>query len=321
MTPAKILIVKPSSLGDVVHALPAVARIRRQFPNAHIAWVINRSLASLLRHSPVADELILFDRERPVHFVPLLWQIRRGYFDTVVDLQGLLRSAVMSWAAGAPRRIGLSDAREGARLFYNEVVAVSRAHAVARYLRAADHLGCANGTVEFPLGIRSQPREGWIAIHPFARWPSKHWGDDRFAELVRRLPRERVVVTGTLAERERAGKIAPGCRNEAGNTDLYQLAELYARCAVLVTNDSGPMHIAAAVGTPVVALFGATDPGLTGPYGPQHMVLRAGVSCSPCFRRRCRHWPRMECMKKLSVEDVLRAVSGLLAVSGVSFER
>ena len=154
----RILIIKPSSLGDVVHALPTVNLIRRRFPDAHLAWLINDTLASLLKNCPIIDELIPFPRQRfgsakelPA-FGDFLAVLQGKGFDLVVDLQGLFRSGLMSWATLAPRRIGLSDAREGARLFYNEVVEVPHAHAVDRYLRAADHLGCGDGPIEFPLG-------------------------------------------------------------------------------------------------------------------------------------------------------------------------
>jgi len=312
VTPNRILIVKPSSLGDVVHALPTVARIRRRFPDAHIAWLVNDNLTSLLQHTPVVNELIPFHRQQPGKFLSLLRQLHAGKFDIVVDLQGLLRSGLFTRATAAPRRIGLSDAREGSRMFYNEVVLVPYIHAVDRYLRAAEYFDCPDAPVEFPLGVANVPREGWIAINPSARWPTKLWGDDRFAELIRRLPRERVVLTGSAGERERIERIAQGCRNKAGTTDLFQLAELYAHCAVVITNDSGPMHIAAAVGTPVVAIFGPTDPALTGPYGKQHVVVRAGVDCSPCLKDRCVHQPPMECMEKVTVEQVLAAVKPFL---------
>lgn len=312
MTAKRILIVKPSSLGDVVHALPTVARIRQNFSDAHIAWIVNDAFTSLFQRCSVINEVIPFPRHNARQWLPLLRRLRSERFDLVVDLQGLLRSGIMTWATGAPRRIGLSDAREGSRLFYNEIVTVPRIHAVDRYLLAAKHLGCPDTPVEFPLGVSDGPRT-LIAVNPSARWPTKLWGDDKFAELIRRLPRERVVLTGAAAERERIERIAQGCRNKAGTTDLFQLAELYARCAVVVTNDSGPMHIAAAVGTPVVAIFGPTDPVLTGPYGKQHVVLRAGVDCSPCLKDRCVHQPSMECMDKVTVEKVLAAAQRFLA--------
>src|ERR1017187_5615396 len=205
----RILIIKPSSLGDVVHALPTVSLIRRKFPEAHITWLINDSFASLLQHCPIIDEVLPFERGR----FRSLWQLPRftGFltmlhgkrFDVVVDLQGLLRSGLMSWGTRAPRRIGLSDAREGARLFYNEIVDVPRAHAVDRCLGAARHLGCDSTPIEFPLGVSSQVKcEGLIGVNPSARWATKLWGSEKFAELIRRLPHERVVLTGSAGERE-----------------------------------------------------------------------------------------------------------------------
>ncbi|HUI07859.1 MAG TPA: glycosyltransferase family 9 protein [Verrucomicrobiae bacterium] len=312
-SPRSILIIKPSSVGDVVQALPTVNLIRRKYPDAHIAWLINDALASLLKNCPIIDERIEFRRREYFKFPVLLARLRRERFDVVVDLQGLLRSGLMTWATRAPRRIGLSDAREGARLFYTETVAVNREHAVDRYLRAARHLGCDAGPIEFPLGL--PPRagaDGLIAVNPSARWKTKLWGDDKFTELVRRLPSKRVVLTGSVADRPRCELIARGCRNLAGGTTLLDLAELYARCAVVVTNDSGPMHIAAAVGTPVVAIFGPTDAALTGPYGKQHVVLRAGIPCSPCLKGHCTHTPRMECMTLVTVEQVLAAMKPFL---------
>jgi lipopolysaccharide heptosyltransferase I len=316
----RILIIKPSSLGDVVHALPSVSLIRRKFPEAHITWLINDSLTSLLQHCPVIDELLPFDRERfrslwqIPGFAGFLTTIHGKRFDLVVDLQGLLRSGLMSWATRAPRRIGLSDAREGARHFYNEIVDVPRAHAVERYLCAARHLGCDSTPIEFPLGVSSQVKcEGLIGVNPSARWATKLWGTDKFTELVRRLPRERVVLTGSAGEREEIGKIAQGCRNLAGETDLFQLAELYRRCAVVITNDSGPMHVAAAVGTPVVGIFGPTDPSLTGPYGKEHVVFRADIPCSPCLNDHCKNKVHMECMKLVTVDQVLAGAKAFLA--------
>ena len=304
----RILIIKPSSLGDVVHALPAVNLIRRRFPEARISWLIRDSLVSLLKNCPVIDERIKFRRHDYTRFPSLLWRLRRERFDVVVDLQGLFRSGVMAGATRAPRRIGLADAREGARWFYNEVVPVPRAHAVDRYLLAAKHLGCETAPLEFPLGIPAHASaERLIAVNPSSRWKTKLWGDDKFVELVRQLPSNRVVLTGSVADRLRCDFIAQGRRNVAGGTDLFELAELYSRCAVVITNDSGPMHIAAAVGTPVIAIFGPTDPVLSGPYGKQHVVLRSGIPCSPCMKDYCTHTPRMECMQKVTVEQVLAA--------------
>jgi heptosyltransferase-1 len=309
----RILIIKPSSLGDVVHALPTVNLIRKRYPDAHISWLINDTLGSLLKHCPIINETIGFPRHQYAKLPALVRRLRQSRFDIVIDLQGLLRSGLMTWLTRAPRRIGLSDAREGARFFYDEIVDVPRAHAVDRYLLAARHLGCEAIPIEFPLGVSGQIKfEGLIAVNPSARWETKLWGSEKFAELVRRLPRERVVLTGSSAERDTIEQIAQGSRNLAGQTDLFQLAELYRRCAVVISNDSGPMHVAAAVGTPVVAIFGPTDPALTGPYGKQHAVLRSSIPCSPCFKDHCTYPVTMECMKLVTVEQVLAAAKPFL---------
>jgi ADP-heptose:LPS heptosyltransferase len=272
----KILVIKPSSLGDVVHALPTVNLIRKKFPDAHIAWLIKAELSSLLKNCPLINDRIEFHRRDYARLPALLAQLHRERFDIAVDLQGLLRSGVMAWATGAPRRIGLSDAREGARFFHNELVAVPRAHAVDRYLLVAKHLGCGSGPVEFALGLKGEAASrSLIAINPLARWETKLWGEDNFSTLLNHLPVERVVLIGSRTERERIERINRGrARNLAGELDLFQLAALYRQCRVVISNDTGPMHLAAAVGTPVIALFGPTDPALVGPYGSGHIVLK-----------------------------------------------
>ena len=305
----RILIIKPSSLGDIIHALPTVHLIRRRYPQAHLAWLVNTAFASLLKNCPVIDEIIPFPRHELRQLPALVRRLRRNQYDLVVDLQGLLRSGLLAALTGAPRRVGLSDSREGARLFHNEIVTVPRLHAVDRYLRTVHQLGGEAGPVEFPLGLApTLQSEGWIGVNASARWPTKLWGDDKFAELIRQLPRDRIILTGSTAEADRIGRLAQGCRNLAGQTDLFELAEWYRRCAVVVTNDSGPMHLAAAVGTPVVAIFGPTDPALTGPYGVGHTVLRVDLPCAPCFQDRCTNLDSMACMNGVSVTEVLRAV-------------
>lgn len=298
----RILVVKPSSLGDVVHALPTVNLIRRRYPDAHIAWLINNELASLLKKCPVINEIIEFHRHDYAKLPALVSRLRRERFDLVVDLQGLLRSGLIGWVSGASRRVGLSDAREGSRMFYTEIVNVPRTHAVDRYLLAAKHLGCPPGPVEFPLGLssnlQSQISNRLIAVNPCARWETKLWGDDHFSALIDHLPADRVVLIGSCSERDRiAGINRDRARNLAGELDLFQLAELYQQCAVAISNDTGPMHLAAAVGTPVIALFGPTDPVLVGPYGPGHVVIRSPTTD----------------VRAITVEQVLAAAKPFLA--------
>ena len=321
----RVLIIKPSSLGDIIHALPAVNLIRRRYPDAHIAWLVNDGFTSLLQNCPLIDEIIPFPRHEFCKLPALVKRLRQNRYNLVVDFQGLLRSGLLVAVTGARRRVGFAAplAREGAHFAYNETVPVTCPHAVDRNLLIAQHLGCdMTAPIEFPLGSTDACRRSVttllagitapIAINPASRWPTKFWGDDKFSALIRQLPAERIILTGAASEALRIAGIAPTCRNLAGQTDLAQLTEVYRRCAVVITNDSGPMHLAAAAGTPVVAIFGPTDPALTGPYGKQHRVLRAGIACSPCLSPRCRHTPRMECMTLVTVEQVLAAVRPLL---------
>lgn len=340
----KILIVKPSSLGDVIHALPTVNLLRRHFFHAKISWLINDSLADILNESPVVDEVIPFQRKRwgQPHrlgeFFGLLRELRARKFDLVVDLQGLLRSGIITRATGAKQRVGLSDAREGAKHFYTETVKIPtpRLHAVDRYLLAAQHLNAGREPIQFPLGHPATARvavdklvggEGrFIALNPSARWASKLWGEASFgalaASVAGEFPDTKIVFVGGGDDCARVESVARASRlrpeqiiNAAGRTSLSELTELLRRCAALVTNDSGPMHIAAAVGTPVVALFGATDPALTGPYshgGIHHKIVRSGVACSPCLKPHCHHTPRMECMTKIEPPQVLRELQSAL---------
>lgn len=321
----RVLIIKPSSLGDIIHALPAVNLIRRRYPDAHLAWLINANFASLLQSCPLIDEIIPFPRHEFRKLPALVKHLRQNRYNLVVDFQGLLRSGLLTAVTGARRRVGFAAplAREGAHFAYNEIVPAGQLHAVERNLLIARHLGCdMTAPSEFPLGATDACRQSVtallagiaapIAVNPASRWPTKFWGDDKFAALIRQLPAARVILTGAASEAARIAGIAPACRNLAGQTDLAQLTEVYRRCAVVITNDSGPMHLAAAVGTPVVAIFGPTDPALTGPYGKQHRVLRAGIDCSPCLSPRCRHTPHMECMQLVTVDQVLAAVRPLL---------
>jgi lipopolysaccharide heptosyltransferase I len=340
----KILVVKPSSLGDVIHALPTVSLLRRRFFHAKISWLIKDALADILNECPVVDEVILFQRKRwgrarhSSEFIGFLRELRRRQFDLVVDLQGLWRSGLITGATGAKRRIGLSDARECARHWYTETVKIPtpRMHAVDRCLLAAQHLDAGREPIQFPLGRPKAARdfvdrllgsEGpFIGLNPCARWHSKLWGNDSYAalaaELTRQMPEAKIVFVGGVEDRQRIASVArasgaPSDRfiDAAGRTSLSELTELLRRCAAVVTNDSGPMHIAAAVGTPVIALFGATDPALTGPYshgGIQHKVLRAVVPCSPCLKPRCHHTPRMECMTRIEPSRVFTELQSML---------
>jgi len=324
-----ILIIKPSSLGDIVDALPAVGAIRRKFKTARISWLVKEEWAPILHAHPYIDHVIA---------APFRWgalphlarAMREPAFDLVVDLQGLLRSAVLGRATGAGVRVGFAAAREGAPWFYTDRVteAPGVTHAVERYLAIARFLGGEGKGDDF--GIVSSPatRERvarflnesgvkgdapFAVFHATARWQNKRWPQKRFAALARALTaRGRpVVFIGSASEREELARwmseVAPPAINAAGRFTLPETAALLRRAAFCVCNDSGPMHLAAAVGTRVIALFGPTDPRKVGPYGPGHVVIQKHGDCAGCGRHACVR--DNACMRAIEVDDVLGQIT------------
>ena len=324
--PQRILIIKPSAIGDIVHALPAAARLRRLWPQAHLSWLATPACAGLLEGHPMIDQVILFDRRgmarwwrswRSASAVRALSRrLKEGRFDLVVDLQGLFRSGYLAFKTGAPVRVGLASAREGAGLFYTHAIDDSPAdrHAIDRCLDVTRALGCPDGPVEFVFGVNDADRSAaaemvkgigrFAALLPGTNWSTKRWPAAHFAELARLL-RERLglqsVVAGGGDAAELAGLI-PGAVNLAGRTTLNQLTALLERADLVVANDSGPMHIASALGRPLVALFGPTHPVRTGPYGRPDTVLRLAMPCAPCYSRSCCH---QSCLRWLTAEQAL----------------
>jgi len=329
----KILVVKPSSLGDIIHALPTVRILRRAFPQADIAWLINENFAPILDGCPVISRVIPFARHRYTtpHGIAelgrLIAALHRERFDWAIDLQCLLRSSLITLATGARRRTGLSDGREGSTSFYNELIKVPapHMHAVDRYLMLPRQLGIQVDRVDFPLapdprGAKAGP-EKLILVNPGARWPTKRWPAPRFGELLARLaalwPDHRLAIIGSPDERITAEAIAAAAHAPvemlAGRTTLPQLVDLMRRAALLISNDSGPMHLAVAVGTPVVAIFGPTNPRQTGPYpGAAHAVLRVSLPCSPCLKAQCKDTPEVNCLIQIEVEQVVAAAERLM---------
>jgi heptosyltransferase-1 len=338
---ARILIIKPSSLGDVVHALPVLAALRGAYPQAHIAWLVSKSFAPLLEGHPLLDEVIRFDRARfgrmwrsPRIFCDF-WRfvaaVRRRRFDLVIDLQGLLRSGLLSFFSGARERAGFADAREGAWLFYSRRVRcpASAQHAVDKNLAVARALGLCIDRPEFPLGLRpeeyaharcllseaaGETLPSFTAIMPGARWETKRWPPERIAALIDRIHADglpRCVLLGASADRPSADEVTAACGSDVvdlvGRTTLRQLAALIGVADRVVCHDSGPLHLAAALGKPTVAVFGPTDPARTGPYSPAARVVALPLPCVPCHRRVCPE-EHHNCMRQLDVETVFAQV-------------
>jgi heptosyltransferase I len=331
-TPLKILVIKPSALGDIVHSLPFLDSVKRRFPEARVHWVVARGLHEILEDHPLISRLWVIDKDhwkkagRAVDTFRVIRKLSRELraerFDFVVDLQGLLRSGLIAFSTGSAVRVGFSEAREGSRFFYSHRVRGGRdVHAVQRYLKAAHFLGCpeasATEDLKFPFpvaaldsAIRDSLPDDYVVVAPSAGGDSKRWPAERFGRLAARLP-FRSVIIASRADARIAEEVAAFSRGKAvslaGKTTIPEMAAVIKGAKFLVCNDTGPMHIAAALNVPVFALFGPTNPVRTGPFGAIHTIIREELSCSPCYRRKkCRNW---RCMEGLSVEKVMRIIA------------
>jgi lipopolysaccharide heptosyltransferase II len=252
-------------------------------------------------------------------------ELRVRQFDLVIDLQGLFRSGWLAWETGSAVRVGFANARELAPIFYTHRVPVetTEQHAIDRYLTVADALGCGREPVEFRFATNDDDRRAvtellnddtaYAVLLPGTNWATKRWPAEHFAALVEPLCERfglRTVIAGGPGDVELAKQI-PGAFDLTGKTNLRQLVALLERAAVVVANDSGPMHIASALGRPLVTPYGPTSAVRTGPYRRMDTVIRLDIPCSPCFSRTCSH---QSCLKWLGPEPVLREVERQLGV-------
>jgi heptosyltransferase-1 len=336
----KILILKPSSLGDVIHALPVLRLLKLHRPEARVFWWIESGLAPLLEDDPDLDGIFKFNRSHwaaPRRWPEVLGNVRamRGErFDVAIDLQGLARSALFTWLANADFTVGLDNpregAREGARAAYDSVPPRSAldAHAVDRYLTVLSLLGAPvhdrfewlpeRPRVAARLRVKWEPDgHRWIALLPGARWLNKRWPIEHFTALARSLvslaPGIRLVVIGGADDRPLGAAIAAAeparCLDLTGSTTLPEMIEWLRLSELVVTNDTGPMHVAAALRRPVVALFGPTNPDRTGPYHQRRNVLQATqLPCVPCLKDRCSFSEPLACLKTITPEMVCAEV-------------
>jgi heptosyltransferase-1 len=331
--PERVCIIKPSAMGDILHALPILPALRARWPSAHLSWVVSRPFSELLEGHPDLDELIVFyrgrrgwDREKLLGMAGLLSRIRRSRFDLAIDLQGLLRSAMMVAATGAKVRVGMADAREGARWFYTHHVDAPRLglHAVDRVLRVARAFGAGDSAAHFRLPIPEEARR-WAArvvgdvprprvvLNVGARWATKRWPPAHFAAIGRLAHRRYgagLIAVGSAADRPLVdaliGELATTpVLDLCGRTRLSEFAALSQEVDLVVSNDTGPLHLAAAAGARVVGIYTCTSPELTGPCGETAIAVRTGVDCAASFRKSCR---RLDCMTELQPARVWSAV-------------
>lgn len=362
----KILLIKLSAVGDVVHTLPVLNKLRRRYPAARLDWLTTPAIAELLRHNPAINNVVEFVREewlQPWRLAPfassarLVARLRAVRYDLVLDLQGQFRSAAFALATGTPVRIGFDrprarvwadsrtvpedfrkhswqGAREGSWLAYTHHIPLPTldVHAVDHYLSVGAILGLEEGAADFSFPIPQSASDRidsllrrhrvgdarLVVISPSGNWETKHWHDEKFAEVARYFLRRGygVILVGAARERPVCGNIArlaPAVIDLTGETMLSELAALIRRADICIGHDSGPMHLAVALDRPVVSLFGPSDPVWAGPYHRDGAVLRADLPCSPCYLRqlsRCRHGHA--CMHKVSAQAVIERVENIL---------
>lgn len=297
----KILIIKPSSLGDVATALPMLCDLRRAYPSAQIDWLVAPAFAALVHGHDALTNILLFDRKNlaawwrsPAAFSrlrDLRRRLKSPRYDLVIDAQGLFRSGYFSKITGAPTRIGFADAREGGSLFYTHKIPIRRREALAvdRMRALLDPLNIPHDSTpqyRIPLQPAALEKmaallpEGTIGFIPGSRGEGKRWPADAFAATIARLPHP-VALFGSPDEAPlcnqitaQAGSSSHPRLNLAGKTSIAEMTAALARCRLIVSNDTGPLHVAVALGKPILGLYGKTDPASVGPHGQLHNVLR-----------------------------------------------
>ncbi len=331
----RIAVIKPSALGDVVQTLPLLGVLKKRFPDAEIDWVIRSELAGLLQGHPHLSEVIPYYRHGGLKsWIQLLRKLRKRQYDLVFDLQGLLRTGVMTLATGATLRVGLETARECSHWACHGLLPETEKSvpAYARYWRIAELFGLQNEPRSLNLGITSSDHQAatralktlenangpLMVIHPGAKWETKRWPVAQFAEIAIRTFKKygmRIAVIGTKGEHNDAESIVAALKqhvpnafaiNLAGKTSLRELAVILGKADLVLTNDSGPMHLAAGMGTPVVGIFTCTSTERSGPPGSHHQLLQAKVPCAASYRKTCPYTgsAQMQCMQAVSIFQV-----------------
>jgi lipopolysaccharide heptosyltransferase I len=331
----RFLVVRLGSLGDIVHTLPAVHALRAKFPGAQIDWLVEDKWRALLIGNPDINEVIHLDRSTWSGVSSCVRQLRRRKYDCAIDFQGLYKSALLTRLSGARRRIGFAIEllrESGAAWFYTERVHSTASHVVDQNLALAHNLGAEKGETRFPLAnsdeaerfvrmqLGAKGGKKYFVMSPGGGWMSKCWPAEQYGHLHRRLlslysfAGWRGVVNYGPGER----KLAEAVRLVAGEADpllfsgdLPQLMALIRGTALFVGGDSGPLHLAVALGTPVVGLYGPTDPSRNGPYSAADVVVRnARAEETTCKRDSS---PALS-MRSITVDQVVAAVQRRLGV-------
>jgi predicted lipopolysaccharide heptosyltransferase III len=337
----RILVIKLRYLGDVLLSTPVVASLRAAFPGAFLSMLVNPGTEAMITDNPHLDEVLVLQRSasplRQLHFGLAL---RRHRFDLVIDLTDADRAAILSRITGAPIRVGFNREGRWRGRLYTHVVPVQRQPIpmIRQHLMALDTLGMPivqsrpllwvrpddETAAEAALGeIEIGPGERFVAVHPGARWWFKSWPSERFAGLIDYVQGKlgvKVALLGGDQDRGIAeailGQLGTDGRSLVGRLGLLGLAALLRRATLFVGNDNGPMHIAAAMGTPVIGLFGPSDPRVWGPVGEGHAVIYKGVDCQGCFPGGCERG-EANCMRLIEIHEVIPLVEEQLARKGM----
>ncbi|RQD69827.1 MAG: glycosyltransferase family 9 protein [Halanaerobium sp. MSAO_Bac5] len=338
--PEKILIIRLSAIGDVIHTLPVAYALRQKFPNAQIDWLVEDKAFPLVNMNPYLDNVIILPRktwkkevkeEGIIKTIKSFWKffkkMRKRNYNINLDLHGLFKSAFSSFMIKPNLRMGPADGRELSNWFYQAKIELkeNNLHKVDRNLQLAEALGVNSEIVNYGLKITPviksrvnrlfemeniKSDKKLVIINPFTTWESKNWFLERYFELADKLIEEGyyIIFTGSNADREPINRYQGNeeyYTNLAGKTDLEGLTEVYNRADLYIGGDTGPTHLAAAIGLKVVALMGPTAPETHGPYGKGHTVIQDNsLECIRCWDKECSR--NMQCMKSISVAQVLR---------------
>jgi len=336
----KILIVRLSAIGDVIHSLPTAYALRQKYPNAQIDWLVEKQSYPLVELNPYLDNVIILPRKQwkksikkdfikgLKSFFSFFKNLRAENYDITLDVQGLFKSALSSFLAKPNLRMGPADGREMSTLFYQAKIEVpdNKVHKIKKYLHFAGALGAEMDEINYGLKLtpviksrvsrlfeshKITSNKKIVIINPFTNWESKNWFLERYFKLANELIKDNyyLIFTGSSDDKEAIDSFIAinedNYSNLAGETDLQELTELYNRADLYIGGDTGPTHLAAAVGTPVISLMGPTDPETNGPFGKGHTVIQDNsLECIRCWDRHCSR--KMQCMKSISVEQVLR---------------
>jgi heptosyltransferase I len=342
----RVLVIKLTSLGDVIHALPVAASLKKAFPFLKLHWIVEDRCAPLLENHPLLDSIIVYPRKEIQSLITRgrwgqalkqLNRIRRSLrtlkIDLSLDLQGLAKSGLMALMAGAPQRIGCFGLKEFSQWISKGLPEGGDLHAVDRNLKVAEFIGAGKGTPEFVIGIpedekrwaktfleqrRVAGKEDLLGVQIGASLPQKRWPVHKvisFIQKVSRLQNIRVLLLGDQTDRDslqpHLSRIPEEVINTTGDLSLRRLSALISHCRLFVGADTGPLHLAVGLGIPVVALYGADDPQKTGPYGLTNRLHYKNFPCSPCYKiPSCQG--RYDCMEAISVEEVMESVQTLL---------